>query len=159
MSLSKLGPDTPGDVATVQLVNSTPAYAVLDRVGADTLEIANAARYTGGGGMIHNVALISKVVNLVDVAFHFFSSDPGSGTDNAALSLTDTNVADYYLFTVVAPRGSNQNFALNIAQGTQCKLRYKCDATSLYVIPQMLIASGAYSSTSDLVLKVGYTRD
>ena len=77
-------------VGVTGVTTATTAYVAGDQVGT-LVTVANAARVTGGGGMIVGVTLIdqSDIIGAYDVVF--FDSSVTLAADNAAFAISDAD--------------------------------------------------------------------
>jgi hypothetical protein len=139
------------------------AYTANDIVGGK-LTIANAARKSGGSGIIQSITVIDKghkttVPSGVELGFYFFSADvAGAYADNdaEAISAVDSLLNIGYAIVLADSYKTMTNYC--IATVTNIGLPFLCATTSLYCIVR---TPGAvtYASTSDLQFRFGILRD
>lgn len=139
--------DVPGIVAA--------AYAAGDQMGT-IITIANAARVTGGGGVITSVLWHDNddAVGAIDVVF--FNDTLTLAADNAAFSISD---ADARKAVFVANLAVNQDWALNrFMQLSGIAAPYFCTATSLYAAVICRTAFTVAANTSNRI-RICLSRD
>jgi hypothetical protein len=81
-------------VKTISLTPTldTNAYAVLDSLGGEQT-LTDAARVSGGSGIIETLVLCDKSQNKANLDIVFFESNPaGTYTNNAAVDVTDADI-------------------------------------------------------------------
>lgn len=149
------------DVAVLEatVTTDTSIYADHDQVGT-VLTLADA--FPGGcpkRGMIESVSVVDKSSQKSALTLHFFDASPTvASSDNAALNISDAELADKYLGKVEIAAGDYQDLsAAAVATVKALGLIVKSTTTALYC----QVESGGtptYGSTSDLVLKVGLVR-
>lgn len=116
-------------VASGGLTTATTAYTAGDQVGT-LFTIPNAARISGGGGLITGVKVIdaSDVIGPVDVMF--FDRSVTLAADNAAFAISD---ADALFIVGLAQLSGAFDIGNNrLAQQIPAGIPYNCNATSLY---------------------------
>lgn len=113
-----------------QVTTATTAYIAGDQVGP-LITLANAARVTGGGGMITGVTLIDQgdVIGAYDVVF--FDSSVTLAGDNLAFAVSD---ADALKIVAIAQLAGAFDITNNrIAQAYNLAIPYVCSGgTSLF---------------------------
>lgn len=117
-------------VGITGVTTATTAYVAGDQVGT-LVTVANAARVTGGGGMIVGVTLIdqSDIIGAYDVVF--FDSSVTLAADNAAFAISDADSLD--IVAVVQLAGSFDLTNNRVAQAYNIAVPYVCNGgTSLY---------------------------
>jgi hypothetical protein len=139
------------------VVDASPDYAINDQVG-EAVEITNAARFTGGGGILEHISAYNKANVVIDIAFHFFRAEPTStsGDDNAAMAISDAD-SELHLFSVSIPKGRFYVIG-NVHASLEAYLRYQCDGTSLWVVAQALSAIN-FAASDDLGIVLGLRKD
>ena len=117
-------------VGVTGVTTATTAYVAGDQVGT-LVTVANAARVTGGGGMIVGVTLIdqSDIIGAYDVVF--FDSTVTLAADNAAFAISD---ADSLKIVAIAQLAGSFDITNNpIAQAYNVAIPYVCSGgSSLY---------------------------
>lgn len=117
-------------VGVTGVTTATTAYVAGDQVGT-LVTVANAARVTGGGGMIVGVTLIdqSDIIGAYDVVF--FDSSVTLAADNAAFAISD---ADSLKIVAIAQLAGAFDITNNrIAQAYNLAIPYVCSGgSSLY---------------------------
>jgi len=139
-------------VTSAGLTTATTTYASGDQTG-NQFTLANAARVTGGGGVITGVTLICATTVLGNMDVVFFDSSVTLAADNAAFSISSANALK--IVGIVQLAGA-YSFALNrMAQAVNISLPYVCSGgTSLYAALITRTANGVYSAVTDLQLNV-----
>lgn len=136
------------------------AYAANDVVGVEQT-LANAARVSGGGGIISSVAMSSEggTIAADDVEVLFFTSDPaGTYTDNGALAVPDADtfllLGSVILDTLV---DTGDGWLL---KATNVNIPYTCTGgTSLFAVAVARGASFAPDATDGVGFVYGLLRD
>jgi hypothetical protein len=157
--LADVCPRVFGEAVRIEFAtDASPDYSIFDQVG-EAVEIANAARYIGGGGYLENIEVLIKDNINADLSFHFFRDEPTStsGDDNAAMALSDDDL-ELKLFSVTVPKGRFQTLGNNQSGTLNIGLRYQCDATSLWVVAQALSITN-FSQTDGLSIVTALTKD
>lgn len=113
------------------------AYDADDCLGGE-IEITNAARISGGGGVIMQVVMAAEDNaadgwSAGDVDIIIFKSDPaGTYTDNVALAVSDADA-----FEIEAIITLDEKFDcgdVTLLQAKNVNIPYACDATSLWAV-------------------------
>ena len=152
-------------------VGATPViqaavYAAGDQLGS-LFELVNALDDSSGTGGILSVTVIDKAKQKAALNILFFSAKPTVvSADNAALDISDAEMADKFIGRVVVEAADYSDLAnCSIATVTQVALllnavkdQNNLEGKNLWAILQ---SAGAptYTSTSDLVLKIGVIQD
>ena len=117
-------------VGVTGVTTATTAYVAGDQVGVQ-ITVANAARLTGGGGMIVGVTLIdqSDIIGAYDVVF--FDSSVTLAADNAAFAISD---ADSLKIVAIAQLAGAFDITNNrVGQAYNLAIPYVCSGgTSLF---------------------------
>lgn len=118
------------------LTTATTLYAAGDQLGT-ILELTSVAAASAGGGSIASLRLVCDVSGVIGpVRAWFFSGSVTLAADNAAFSISDTDMAKFQGAVVIpAPASATNNAA---ATATNINLDYVCDATSLFVALETL---------------------
>lgn len=117
-------------VGVTGVTTATTAYTAGDTVGT-LITVANAARVTGGGGVIVGVTLIdqSDIIGPYDVLF--FDSTVTLAADNAAFTISDAD--SLKLVAILQLPGSFDIGANRVAQSYNLAIPYVCaGGTSLF---------------------------
>lgn len=117
-------------VGVTGVTTATTAYIAGDQVGT-LISLSNAARVTGGGGVIVGVTLIdqSDIIGAYDVVF--FDQTVTLAADNAAFAISDADSLD--IVGLVQLAGSFDIGANRVAQAYNIAIPYVCNAsTTLY---------------------------
>lgn len=127
-------------------------YTAGDQAG-NLFTLANAARITGGSGVITGVTLICASTNIGAFDVVFFDSSVTLATDNSAFSISDPDALKIVGLVQLAGAYS---FALNrMAQAVNIAMPYVCSGgTSLYAALITRSANLVYASTTDIQLNV-----
>lgn len=117
-------------VTSSGLTIATTAYTAGDQVGAQ-LTFANAARFSGGGGIITGVTLISAADIIGAYDLILTNSSITLAADNAAYAISD---ADALKVVGIAQLAGAYDIGNNrVAQLYNCMIPYTCSGgTSLY---------------------------
>ena len=137
------GGDLRVDGGQVHVFESAPtisasAYASGDVFGGE-IEITNAARVSGGGGLITDVVMAVEDDGSADFAANkielwFFKSNPaGTYTDNAALAVSDADAFEVERVVTLDEYYDGGN--VTILSAANLNIGYNCDATSLWAVP------------------------
>ena len=142
-------------ISIVPVIQSTPDYSTGDLIGGK-LELEDAVKFGGGGGLIQSVMLTNKADAVgVNKDVIFFSSDPAGTTftENAALNLIEADVVKIVgvaqINTWVDMTDTSIGFALDLAM----PFVLASGVTSLFCA---MIERGTmnYDGVGDLTLKV-----
>lgn len=133
------------------LTNTT--YTSGDQLGT-AITISNAARASGRGGVITSVVVLDVLglIGPLDVFFFDQSITPTSA-DNAAVSITDADMANCIgVVQCVSTFSTAQN---KLAQASNIALPYVCvGSTNLYALMVTRIANTGFSSATALTLSI-----
>jgi len=143
-------------VASGGLTTATTSYAVGDQVGTE-FALANAARATGGGGMIVGIILISAadIIGAYDVVFT--DSSITLAGDNAAYAISDSDALK--IIGVAQLSGALDLGNNRIAQLYSIAMPYVCAATTLYASLITRSAHTFFAAVNDLQLVVFLERN
>jgi len=159
-----VGPANPVDVATEGItISQTPAitagaYAAGDAVGG-LLTFANAARVSGGGGVIKSVVIVDDAGADAELELWLFDRTFTAMADNAPWAPSEADLEN--LIAIVQTADATQGW---LAAGTPSAIvievsqRYDLNGTSLF---GQLVArdTPTYAATDDLTVKVGLLQD
>lgn len=135
------------------------AYSEGDAVGGK-LTFANAAKVSGGGGMLSTVIIVDDAGQDVELELWLFNQDFTSMSDNAAWAPSEADLEN--LVGVISTEDSAQGW---LAAGTPSAvtinemMRYDCvGSTSLY---GQLVTRGTptFVATDDVTVKIGLLQD
>lgn len=143
-------------VASTPLTLATTAYVSGDQMATE-YSLANAARWSGGGGYITGVTVNSATANIGPVDVAFTNASVSLAGDNAVWSLSDPDMLKMQQFVQCA---ANYPFANNrLSQSGSIRIPYTCAATTLYA--SIIARSGVavFGANSDLVLTVWLERN
>lgn len=150
---------TRGDTIVLNPTVTAGAYAAGDAVGGK-MEVANAARESGGGGVVKSVCIIDDAGNDFEGEIWIFNDDIAEVADNAAWS-TVAEADLHKLAGVICTNDSEQGWLAAATPSTitiERALRYDCVATSLYV--QLVDRTGAtFSAVDDVTIILGLLQD
>lgn len=143
-------PRSGAQVSSGGLTTASTSYSIGDVLG-NGWEFTNAARASGGTGVVTGAVLLDEadVVNGVDL--YLSSGSITFGTDNAAPSVSDTDARKLGHVIGVA--------ALDVGGSRLCQLGdisipYICDATSLFVYARTRDAHSFFGAVTDLKLRL-----
>ena len=117
---------------------SVSAYTEGDVFGGE-IEITDAARVSGGGGLITDVVMAVEDDGSADFAANnielwVFKSNPaGTYPDNAALAISDADA--FEVERVITLDTYHDGGNITILSASNLNIGYNCDATSLWVVP------------------------
>lgn len=138
-------------------MSTAGAYTTGDFVGtnATALTFANAARVSGGTGIILSAVLIDKALQSISGELWLFDTSVTPPNDNAAWSLSD---ADAARCIGIIPFGVYYASALNsVSQSQALGMAFKSSATSLW---GCFVTRGAPTyASSDLVVRLTISQD
>ena len=136
---------------------STSAYAAGDVVGGE-IEITNAARISGDGGVLASASLSCEDdLAASDIEVLLFDSNPtGTYTDNAALAVPDADT--YALIAAVDLDKKTDTGDGSFLQGRNVMVPYQADATSLWAV---MVCRNAFTltATNAIQLNMHFIRD
>jgi len=132
------------------------AYAADDNVGG-LLTFANAARVSGGGGVIKTVTIVDDAEQDSQLELWLFNQTFTQGADNAAWTAVEADLEN--VVAIISTTGGeyfsgNGNSVCTI----ECSLRFDLDATSLF---GRLVTrdTPTYAATDDVTVIVGLLQD
>jgi hypothetical protein len=129
-------------VTSAGLTTATTTYSIGDQTGT-LFTLADAARVSGGSGMIVGIVLIdaSDVIGTMDVAF--FRSSATLAADNAAFAISDADALN--LVAIVQLAGAFDITNNRVAQAFNLAVPYDCSDTSLYAALITRTANAVYA--------------
>jgi len=129
------------------------AYSAKDCVGG-LLTFANAARKSGGKGIINTVTIIDNDDEGAGLELWLFNADPTVQADNAPMDFSDANM----LKCVGVISISSANYYSLADNGATCLrgvgLQFQCAVTSLFG-QLKCIGTPTYTGTNDLTIILG----
>jgi len=143
------------DLHDVTLSTDTAICASGD-VLADTQVVSNAVLMNGGHALLHSITVLDKDDQGQAMDLVFLRSNVSIGTENAAVSVTDTNAAEILGIVPVAASEFYDLGGCRIATltGVGLVLETASDSTSLY-IAAISKGTGTYTA-SGLIVKLGF---
>lgn len=139
---------------------STSAYASGDQLGG-LQTLTGALRVSGGTGVLENITVLDKDKEASAMTIFFFDDSPTvASSDNAALSISDAEMADKCIGHVsLAAIDYKSISGSSIATVRNVGLALKAaSGTSLYAIA-MIEGTPTYGGTADLVFRYGILQD
>jgi hypothetical protein len=145
-------------VISVAPTIDTAIYAAGDQLGG-LMTLSNATMEDGGNAILRNLIIIDKDKEKAVIDVLFFSADPTvASSDNAALNISDANMATYFLGKVsVAAADYTDLSASSVASVTSTGLILQAAAgsRSVYAIMKVLSGTPTFTATNDLQIKFG----
>jgi hypothetical protein len=140
------------------VTNDTNIYADLDQLG-ELITIANAFSGTSFKGSINSVTVIDAIKQKSAFRIFFFDEAPTiASSDNAALNITDAEMADKCIGKIEIAAADYKDLAANsVATVSGLNLIVKSKSTSLFCLCQSG-GTPTYTSVDALTLKIGLTR-
>lgn len=139
-------------------VEATPDYSTGDVMGG-LMTISNAARASGGSGIVNSIVLASKVDLTVDVDVVLFDANPSGTTftENAAVAIATTDAAKVIGIVTLSTRHDLGTPVVASGRG----LGVPFDAADGKDIYAVCIARGTINlgTTSDLTFRFGILQD
>lgn len=132
------------------------AYTAGDAVG-ELLIFANAARTTGGGGVVKSVVIVDDAGQDVEMELWLFYDTITDVADNAPWAPTE---GDLHKLDAIISTADGAWFAAgtpSVAR-VECSQRYSCGGLNLY---GKLVTRGAptFAATDDIMVIIGLLRD
>lgn len=143
--------------ASAELTIVTTTYSAGDQVGV-MFQFANAARASGGGGMLVGMTLLDEgdVIGACDVVL--FRSNATLAANNAAFSLDDTNARE--VIGIVQLQGAFDLTNNRICQAFNLAVPYYCSGgTTLYAALITRTANAVFVAHTDLTLTAWVERN
>ena len=145
-----------GDTLSQTPTVTAGAYAAGDAVGG-LLTFANAARYSGYGGVIKDLIILDDAGQDTEMELWLFDRTFTAMVDNAPWAPSE---ADLRNLVAVVSTGDGAWFAAgtpSVAR-VECSQRYDCAATSLF---GQLVTRGTptFAATDDISVKIGLLQD
>jgi hypothetical protein len=147
-------------LVTVTPTISTSAYADGDQLG-DVLTLTNAMDDIRDTGAVLSVSVIDKAKQNAAFDILFFDQNPTvSSSDNAALNIADAEMAAKFLGRIKVATGDYSELsASSVASVNGIGLFIASSGSkNLFAILQSR-GTPTYTSTSDLVIKIGIVQD
>lgn len=138
-------------------VISTTAYTAADQVG-DLQSLPGAVAASGDGAILRQVSVVDKAKQKAALTILFFDSSPTiASTDNAALDVSDSEMAARCLGSVTIATTDYVDTASNSVATKQVTLPLKASGSSTIYAVASTAGTPTYGSTSDLVLRYHLT--
>ncbi len=138
---------------------SVTIYAAGDAVGG-LLTFTNAARYTGGGGIIQGVTLIDKDQERVAMQLILFNQSFSVTADNSPFNPSDADLANHIAAINIATASTDYfNFATNSVTFKEVNIPFVASGgTSIF---GQLVTQGTptFTTTSDLIVILDLYRE
>ena len=136
----------------------TNAYASGDLIGGK-LTLSNATAYTVYSGIISNVVIIDKDKEALDIDVVFFDTNPTATTftDNAAFTPNDTDLLNIICTVSITTDVAFADNGMSYANNVNCP--FKTPGTNTIYAALVARGAGTYTSSSDLLLRVGILQD
>lgn len=126
---------------------STSIYASGDAVGG-LLTFANAARFSGGGGVLLGVTIIDKDQEQVPFDLVLFDRTFTASADNAVFAPSDADLANVICSVDIS---TYTNFSTNAIAVAQTQFPFVANGTSLF--GQLVVSSTpTYTATTDITV-------
>lgn len=139
-------------------VSTSPAYSANDQVGG-IQTIALPEDVASSGCFLSHVHVVDKGAQSAALSIILFDELPTvASSDNAALNITDAEMADKAIFTVaIASAGyvSTSANSIGTSGATAIGHHFKPKANNLYAVVKTS-GTPTYASTSDLVFKYAF---
>ncbi len=159
--------DAPGSLAEIQMraegttVSQTPtvtagAYAANDAVGG-LLTFANAARVTGGGGVVKNVIILDDAGQDAAMELWLFSVTFTAMSDNAAWAPSE---ADLRNLVVIVNTADGAWFAAGTPSAARIEVSQRYDLTGTSLFGQLVTrGTPTFAATDDVSVKISLLQD
>lgn len=145
-----------GTTIVVSPTVTAGAYSAGDCVGG-VLTFANAARESGGGGVVKDLTIIDDAGQDVEMELWLFSVTFTSPGDNAAWAATE---AELHTLLGIITTSSGAWFATGTPSAAfiECSVRFDLNATSLF---GQLVTRGTptFAATDDVTVILGILQD
>lgn len=143
------------------VTTSTSAYASGDQIGT-ILSLPYAVDGASRTAFLTSVTVIDKDKQKPEIDLFLFSESPTvTSVDNGAFSLSDTELANKGLGVVTIAATDYKDTALNsiaTVDGLAQIVKSIEGSVTVYVIP-VIRGAATYTSTTNLVIKVGLAKD
>ena len=136
----------------------TSAYATGELIGGK-LTLTNAAAFGLFTGIINNVTIIDKDKEAADLDVVFFDTNPASTTftDQAAFDPADADLLNIICTVSVTTDVSFSDNGMSYANNVNCP--FQTSASTIIYAAIVSRGSPTYTSSSDLLLRVGILQD
>ena len=145
-------------VVSVAPVVDTAIYAAGDQLGG-LLTITDGVSSPGGSAILKSVTVVDKDKEKAVIDVLFFSANPTLvSVDNAALDISDANMATYCLGKVsIAAADYTDLNASSVAtvRVDDLVLTAAAGSTSIYAVMKVLSGTPTFTATGDLQVKFG----
>jgi hypothetical protein len=150
-SLGRLEVTTPATIVSVTpAISNAAIYAANDQLGG-IQTIAAATTDSKFQTRLVNVTVIDKAKQSQPLTIFFFNANPTvASADNAALDITDAEMAAKYIGHVVVGTGDYAAISASSVACASCTLLLSAAASSVYAVA-MTTGTPTYGSTSDLI--------
>jgi len=142
---------------SASLTTATTAYAIGDQAGGQ-FTITNAAKVSGGTGVIQSIVLMDEGDVGTSYRLHFYQASVTPASDNAAFAVSDADQRNYIghvLMPDMDDVGANRVTTLtNVGMGYTCS-----GSTSLFCLIETRTANAVYAAATDLKLIVHLLQD
>jgi len=140
------------------ITTTETAYADHDQIDS-VKTLSNAFSGTSRKGVIESITVLDKVSQSSALTLYFFDESPTvASSDNAALNITDAELADKAVCKAEIAAASYQTFSASTLSST---LNVGCVVSSLSKDLFMVVQSAGtpdYTAGTDLVVKIGLRR-
>jgi hypothetical protein len=142
---------------TNTVTHEAAAYHDGDDLG-NCFEIANAVPDVGGEAVLESVMIVDAAKQASALALLLFTSQPTvASAENAALDITDAQMAAKCIAVISIPSASYFSLAANSVVQIDVSIVVKAAAGSTSIYGQLLCkGTPTYAGTTDLTVKLGF---
>lgn len=150
-SIGRIEVTTPASiVAVTPTISNGVAYTANDQLGG-VQTITSATTATKFQTRLVNVSIIDKAKQSAAITIFFFNASPTvASSDNAALDITDAEMASKYIGHVEIGSGDYASIAASSVACKECYLMLASASANVYAVA-MTTGTPTYGSTSDLI--------
>ena len=145
-------------VLEATVATDTSAYADHDQIGS-LLTISDAFLGASKKGVIVSISVLDKASQESALTVHFFDESPTvTSSDNAALNISDSEMADKHVGKIEIAAADYQTLsASSVATSDNAGVVISSKSDDLYLIVESA-GTPTYTGSTDLVIKIGLRR-
>lgn len=143
-------------VSSAGLTTASTAYSADDQLGTE-LTFANAARFSGGSGIIQSATLLDDAAIVGTVDLYLFDQTVTPASDNAAAAFSDADMQNCLGIITFPPPTTDANNGISTVNVSG--LAYVCNGTSLF--GSLVTRSGHtfFGAVDDLTVSLVVAKD
>lgn len=145
-------------VLETTITTDTSAYADHDQIGT-VATLSNAFLGTSKKAVIVSISVLDKASQKSALTLHFFDESPTvASSDNAALNISDAEMADKHISKIELAASDYQDLSASAVATVANVGAVVSSKTSDLFLQVESAGTPTYTGTSDLVIKIGLRR-